>query len=218
MALTFPMPITDFFSKMPITVSKFDLGDALEHNETGGGEILSADLGNRLWRMECELVPDYHHSIDACRALLDVLRYAGRSLIAYPPYYNGPATDKKGTALAGHTVTMTAVQPNNREVRLEGLPADFVISPGDYISWQYASNPTRYALHRFATGGTSSSGGVSPLMELSSFVRAGYTLPVTVKLVKPEVKMVLVPGSVDAGMSRSLITSGVKFTLVQTLR
>lgn len=218
MAFTFPMSVTDFFNKMPITVSSFDLGDALEHNETGGGEILSADLGNRLWRMECELVPDYHYSIDACRALLDVLRYAGRSLIAYPPYYNGPASDKNGSILGGSTVTMTAVQSNNRDIRLEGLPDGYVISPGDYISWQYGSNPVRYALHRFATGGTASSGGVSPLMELSSFARLGYTLPVTVKLIKPEVKMVLVPGSVNAGTSRSLITSGVRFTLTQTLR
>ncbi len=218
MAYTFPMSVTDFFDKMPVTVSSFDLGEALEHNETGGGEILSADLGNRLWRMECELVPDYHHSMDACRALLDVLRYAGRSLIAYPPYYDGPAMDKDGSILGGASVTLTDVQSNNRDIRLAGLPAGYEISIGDFISWQYGSNPTRYALHRFASGGTANGAGQSPFMELSSFVRIGYTLPATVRLIKPQVKMILVPGSVDAGSSRSLITSGVKFTLTQTLR
>lgn len=218
MAYTFPMPITDFFDNMPITVSTFDLGESLEYNKTGAGEALTADLSERLWKMDCELVPDYHHEMDGARALLDVLGYAGRSLIAYPPYYYGPKEDKDGAILGASSVTLTAVASNRRDITLSGLPAGYVLSRGDYFGYQYGSNPVRYAFHRLARGGTANGSGAAIGLESSSFIQPGYALPAAVKLIKPQLKMVLVPGSVDSGSSRSRITAGVKFSLVQTFR
>lgn len=217
MAYTFPMPLNQFFDGLPITVFSFDLGEALEMNETGGGEILTADMGNRLWQMDCEIKPGYYADIKQIKAKLDVLRYAGRSLLVHALGITAPQSDPDGSILGASVPVLNAVQPNNREIRLGGLPNGYVITTGDYLAFQYGSNPVRYAFHQVANGATAP-GGVSGLIELSSFVRPGYALGAPIQLIKPTMKMIVRPGSVDPGRSGGRFTTGVKFSLVQTLR
>jgi len=217
-AYTFPMAITDFFADVLITSSSFGLGEALEYAETGGGEILTADIGNRLWQMECEVAIDYFHQIEAVKAKLDVLRHAGRSLIAHPPYAFYPREDEGGALLGALSPSLVSVAANRRDIQIGGLPPGYILTAGDFLSFRYGSMPVRYALHQLARGGEADGNGVTGTMEVSSFVRSGYGLPTAVKLVKPEIKMVVKPGSVSSGKSDRLFTDGVKFTLVQTLR
>lgn len=218
MAYTFPMTLAQFFEGLPIKSYGLSLGEALEFNETGGGEILTADLGSRLWEMDCEIRPGHYGEIERIKARLDVLRHAGRSLLVHSLGLTAPQSDPDGSILGSATVTLSAVQSNNREIKLDGLPNGYKLTTGDFISWQYGSNPTRYAFHQLASDGTAGSDGETGLIELSSFVRVGYALGATVKLIKPVMKMVVKPGSVSGGKSESRFTNGVKFTLVQTLR
>lgn len=218
MAYTFPMPLNQFFEGLPITAFSFDLGEALEHSETGGGEILTADIGNRLWKMDCEIKAGYYAEIEQIKAKLNVLRHAGRPLLVHSLGLTAPQYDPNGVLLGSSNVTLNAVQTNNREIRLNGLPANYKITTGDFLSFTYGSNPVRYAFHQVASDATANTSGLTGLFELSSFIRTGFTIGAVVKLVKPTLKMVLVPGSVSGGESRSRFTTGVKFSLIQTLR
>ncbi|MBP2160260.1 MULTISPECIES: hypothetical protein [Asticcacaulis] len=50
MALNFPLSISDFFGGLKIQSMSFDLPESLvATGTTGAGEILTADLGARLW-------------------------------------------------------------------------------------------------------------------------------------------------------------------------
>lgn len=218
MTLTFPLPASTFFGTLPITSFTFDLGEALEMNETGNGEILTADIGQRLWRIDCACPGLQYTEIERVKAKLDVLRYAGRSLIISAMPMKAPQNDPTGAILGLSAPVLNMVAGNNRELRIGGLPAGYVLDCGDVLSFQYGSNPVRYAYHRIIVGGAANGAGLSPLLEVAPFIQPGYSLGAAVKLIKAELKAVYVPGSFNAGSSAQGWTNGVKFSFVQTLR
>lgn len=218
MARTYPLTVAQFFAGIPITSFTFSLGEALESGETGGGEILTASVGNRLWKIDVDVAPLYYNQMEQIKADFDTLRYPGRSLIvpAMPLQY--PQYDPTGAVLGSSAVTLNAVAGNNRELKLAGLPAGYVITRGDMLSFQYGSNPVRYALHQIVVGGVANGSGITDYLEVSSFIRTGWVLNQSVKLAKPEVKAVYVPKSFNPGKSKGMFTDGVSFSLTQTFR
>lgn len=217
MALTFPLPLAAFFDGLAIQTGTVDLGEALETSETAGGEILSAALGNRLWTLEVAIATRSYAEGAAVKAMLDTLRYPGRSLIARASPLYAPINDPNGGKLGGATPLLNGVAVNNREITIGGLPANYVLTAGDFVSFQYGTNPVRYALHQIVVGGTASAQGILRV-ELSSFVAPGFTTGVPLTLIKPVFKAVLVPGSVTPGATGSQRVDGIKFSLVQTFR
>lgn len=218
MALTFPLSAAQFFQGLPIQSFVFDLGEALETNENGYGEILTADIGSRLWTVDCKIRPGYYAEIEQIKARMDVLRQAGRSLIITAMPIKAPQFDPTGAILGASSVVLNAVQGNNRELRLGGLPSGYVITTGDVLSYQYGSNPIRYAYHRVVVGATAAGSGITGLIEVAPFIQPGFSLGVAVKLIKPEMKAVYVPGSFNPGSSGGQFTSDVAFKFQQTLR
>lgn len=220
MAYTFPLTLAQFFDGLPIESAMFDLGEALEMGETGGGEILTADVGARLWKCDVEIALQPYFTAEQIKAKINLLRYAGRSLIVHPIPMVAPQYDPTGSILGGgaSAVSLIAVNANNREIKLGGLPVGYQLTIGDKLSFQYGSNPVRYALHEVASNGVADGTGATGWFELTSFIRPGYALLSNVKLIKPEMKAVLIPGSFSAGKSGGQVTQGMKFSLVQTLR
>lgn len=214
---TFPLPLDQFFDGLPIQSVNFDLPEMLASSQTGGGEILTADLGDRLWRADVVLAPQYYYEMETIKAKLHMLRYAARTLIVHQMPIIAPSYDRDGVILGASTVTLTNVAGNNREITLSGLPADYVLTTGDGFSFQYGANPVRYAFHQIVQGGTASSGGVATV-EVVPFIQPGATLPLAVQLIKPIFKAVIIPGSFDPGESRGKFTTGAKFSVMQTLR
>lgn len=220
MALTFPLAVADFFGDLASKVQsfEFDLGEALATEETGAGEILMADVGIRLWRLNCSMRPMRYAEAEQFKAKFDVLRYPARSLIAHAMPITYPQSDPDGSILGAAAVVLNTVNGNNRELRLSGLPAGYVITPGDVLSWQYGSNPIRYAFHRVVVGATADGAGLSGLIEVTPFVRPGYSLGTAVKLIKAEMKGIYVPGSLATGTNQGGWVQGIKFSFQQTLR
>lgn len=217
MVLTFPLPLATFFDGLAIQTGTVDLGEALETSETAGGEILSAALGNRLWTLEVTIATRSYGQGAAVKAMLDTLRYPGRSLIARASPLIAPMDDPTGAKLGNAATVLAGVATNNREITINGLPSGYVLTVGDFVSFQYGTNPVRYALHQIVVGGKASAQG-SLKVELSSFVAPGFTTGVPLTLVKPVFKAVLVPGSVTPGATGSQRVDGIKFSLVQTFR
>ncbi|HSG56056.1 MAG TPA: hypothetical protein VLA45_11415, partial [Paracoccaceae bacterium] len=148
MALAFPLALDSFWSGLRIRQAQFYLPEALEINETGDGEVISADTGPRLWRGSATLVREYHAQAAANHAILSVLRQAGRSFFAYDTVKAFPAADPEGTILGASTPVIAALMSNNREMDISGLPASYVLSIGDYLSFSYGTGPVRHALHQ----------------------------------------------------------------------
>lgn len=218
MPLTFPLPLDQFFDGLPISQFAPDLNEALEYSQTGGGEIITADMAPRLWKCDVLIATKYYAEIEQIKAKLQTLRYAGRSLLVHSMPLIAPQYDPDGSILGAATVTLDEIQINNRVIRLAGLPEDYVLTPGDFLSFEYGSNPVRYAMHQIVTGATVAGDGKAYNLEVVPHIRPGAVVDTEVRLIKPIFKAVVVPGTVDGGTSGSRVTGGMKFSLIQTLR
>ncbi|MCJ8138609.1 hypothetical protein [Falsirhodobacter halotolerans] len=212
MAVPFPMD-AEFFAGLPVMSASFDLGEAMQFSgRTAGGAVMTAGLGARLWTGSVSLSPMLPAAAEAIRAKLSVLREPGRSLFVRPC----PASHR--AARMGLTgVTISALAANGRELRLAGLPSGFVLRAGSPLSFQYGTNPARYAFHRVVSDVVIGS-GASPMIEVTPAIRPGAAVGATVQVSKPFFKAIILPGSVSAGSAARPYVSGISFDIQQTLR
>lgn len=217
MAQSFPMPIDQFFGNIPIRTVSQDLGEAMEYNQTAGGEIVTADMGPRLWRTTFTLNPDYHAPLNRIRARLNMLRQANRSLIVTSSPIEYPDYDPDGSILGASTITIKSVAGNNRDITLTGFPVDYELRAGDMLSFTYGSNPVRYAMHQVVSDGVANVVG-DMTVEVADFIRPGAMPGMGVVLKKPYYKAVVVPDSTESGEASNIISNGLSFSVIQTLR
>lgn len=218
MAYSFPLTIVQFMHILPIREIVFDLPEAMEIAETGGGEILTATLGTRLWDGEIFLDDMTRDEAADVMAMLDILRRPGASFMAYDISRPGPRADIYGAVLAAAIPKLSSVSGTTREIKLSGLPANYALQRSDYLAFSYGSDPVRYALHRIAAPTSASVGGVTPFFEVSPNIRPGFALNASVTLPRASCKAVVVPGSVQPGRHKATLTTGASFKFKQTLR
>jgi hypothetical protein len=195
MALSYPLLLADFYNTLTRPAGTFTLDAAVLQNQTGGGEIITSSIGTRLWRGKIVAQANPFGTLDDVVARLELLLESGASFLVRHPYRKGPAADPNGSILGAATPQITSVNGNNRDVTIGGLPAGYVLRPGDLLSWTYLTGPLRYALHRVVTTGTANGSGNIGNIEITPPVRTGYSLPVNITLVNPRCKAAIVPGS-----------------------
>lgn len=217
MALTFPLTVEQFFARLPVSDISFTAPAQNMMDMTGGGDILTADVGPQLWQTRVTLGTMTKEEASWAGSMLDVLQVAGRSFMAHDLRRPFPRHDRDGALLAGRNVTLQTAA--GRELRLQGLPAAYRITGGDYVAFAYGQNPTRRALHRVVTeSAVANASGLSPVLEVTPMIRPGAAGGAAVTLIRPACKMVLVPGSIEPGRSFRTITTGMAFSAIQTLR
>ena len=216
MALAFPLSNAAFMDLLGIAEITFDAPPQVEANGTGGGEIMTADLGPMLWTGSVSLGAMTALESATPELLLDVLGPPGRSFYAYDTRRPAPLADPTGAILGAAAPTINSLNANNRDVSLTGLPAGYVLTRGDYLA--FTCSGVR-ALHRIVTNTVSANGaGTTGTFEVTPRLRAGASVGLAVTLVKASCKAVLVPGSVNKGRSRKTITREMAFRFSQTLR
>jgi hypothetical protein len=218
MALTFPLSVADFFGGLKVSSCSFDIGESVEVSRNGGGELLTADMGARLMAGQVTLSTQLHREAEAVKARLSALRQAGRSLFVHPRPTFTPSFDPTGSILGATIPTIHTINANRRELRLQNLPVGYILSQGDWLSFSYGTSPVRYAIHQIVETVTVPAGGISPSFEVSTFIRPGAAVSAPVQLVRPFFKAIIVPGSVNVGGSIPIFTSGIQFSILQTLR
>lgn len=102
-------------------------------------------------------------------------------------------------AFDGTNAQIDSLPANNKSLTLKGLPAGYQGSRGDMLSFDYATNPVRTALHRVAEPFVANGSGVTPAFEVRPHIRAGAAINLTVSVVKPKVKMMMIPDSLSEG-------------------
>jgi hypothetical protein len=218
MAVTFPMSQASFFSKLLIKTLKFDHPENVEMNTTGGGELLRADLAPMLWAGEVKFGNMTRTEAANAQALLDMLRGSGRSFYAYDTRRPAPLFDPTGSTLGAATVTINSLIAGGRELKLQGLPAGYKLSCGDYLAFDYGTTPVRRALHRvFSSSVTAAGTGITPNIEVTPPIRAGAAVGATVTLIKAACKAVIVPNSIDTGTTARSMNDGMSFKFQQSL-
>lgn len=215
MTLSFPLSRLEFFSLLPISEFTMDLSETVEVSQSAGGELFAANLGARLWRGTVTLGRLTYAEAGEVEALIDVLREAGNTFMAYDVRRPYPILHPGG---AGGAVTIKAIAANNRELSLQGMPAGFVMTRGDYIQFNYGSVPRRTALHRVVVGAVADGAGVASDIEVTPNIRPGASVGIGVDLTRAACKAQIVPGSVNKGSARRGISEGISFAFQQTLR
>jgi hypothetical protein len=218
MALSYPLSLADFFNTLSLVRATMTLDSAVLTSETGGGEVLTSAIGTRLWRGRIEARGHAYINLDNVTARLELLRQSGASFLIRPAWRAGPQSDPTGSILGGATPTITAVNANNRDVTIGGLPVGYQIKRGDLVSFTYLTSPTRYALHEFVGDGTANGSGNISSIEVMPPVRTGYSLPVSITLVNPRCKAVLMPDSYEPPAVAQNGVAFFAFEWRQTLR
>lgn len=216
MSLTFPLSLAQFADMLPITAVRWFLPDMRELSGMGTGQILQADLAPQLWRGNVELAEQYHNDMIRIEARLNAIVRSVGSFYLYDPRMIAPPDDPTGADLSGFTPQINSL-PNPSTMSLKGLPANYKLAAGTYLSWDYGSSPTRRAFHQIAEDIVANGSGVTAAFEVSPFVRPGSAVNANVTLVKPAMRCIIEPGSIDGGSTGNSVTSALSFAVVQKI-
>lgn len=189
----------DLLADFPGTTTRFNLDRVEELDATRSGAVISKDLGPALWALSAqtrELPPTVFR---AWKARLNSLEGGARVFKGYDLTACYPAAYPRGSWPTGPAfdgyASLNAVS-DARTIRLAGLPADFVVSVGDYLAFDYGASGAR-ALHQAVESVAAAGSGITPEFEIQPPLRTGWELDAVVALVRPHTLMTLVPGSVS---------------------
>lgn len=216
MPLAYPLALADFQERLKISVSQLVINTPLQIDRTSSGAPLTALLGASIWRGGFSLPPTNNRS-EAARidALLAVLNMPGASFLVYDPSKTHPAADPTGALLGSATPVISALDGTDaRVLSLSGLPANYKLTGGDLIGWQYGSSPTRYALHRIVSDVTATALGVAAGLEVVPPIQPGVVTSTPVTLIKPVIKARLEPNP-GYGVQRPVVSEGAQFSFFQ---
>lgn len=217
MALSFPLLLGEFFNPLGRVDTTMDLGSAVQSEVTQGGEVIQSAYGARLWTGKVTVRGNTYTNLDQVTARAKLLRQAGASFLVTHPWREGPQADPTGSILGASTPTIVSVAGNMRDVTINGLPAGYLLTNGDLLEFTYLSSPLRYALHEVVTPVTANGGGAA-VVEVMPPLRPGYSTPMSIRLVEPRCKAVMIPDSYQAPVFSRAVQATYSFSWQQTLR
>jgi hypothetical protein len=219
MVASFPLALPEFFDRLPIRDIRFFLPEAIEVSRTAGGDVIRDSIGTRLWQGEITLGRLLRSEAQDAEALIDLAMGAEASFMVYPLARPAPQSDPSGGILGVSSPQIRTLSSDARVLSLKGLPPSYELRRGDYLSFQYRSNPTRFALHRVQeTSVVASAIGQTNLFEVRPHIRPGAVIDAAVQLVKPACKVIILPDGGEPGRTSRFITDGMSFSFMQTLR
>ena len=196
MALTFPLPFADFMALFGLEDGMFTLSRNDQTSGLGNSQPLNAELASPLWRFDGTTGPIPNDEAEGIAALFEMLVAPGRDFYVANPRKKGPRLDKDGAILGAAEPTIHTLASNNRELRIKGLPNGYGLSRGDMVAWDYGpTGQKRRAIHRLAGDAVASSGGLIPLVELTTFIRSGAAVDDPIYLAPATMRAKLIPGT-----------------------
>jgi len=208
--ITYPRDLIEPFR---VRAATFEPLEVQARNPARGGQVQVIGLGPTVWSMKYELVPVSEAIGAQWEAWLSSLRGGRRLFKAWHPWRRyGVAYPTGGPGGFDGACTRTAIGGSLDTVTLSGLPVGYVLSPGDLMSWEHATNSQ--ALHRVTEGATANGSGIATVtVEPEIRVSPGSS---AVSLHKAWCHAVVDPGSIDVKWSIAR-TAIVSFAATQTL-
>lgn len=207
-------PSTDIMDMLELESATFGLVRQREQSRAGTGTTYSKDLGPALIGCSAQSVPLYHADAEQVMALIESMEDEMGSFYVWNPRQPYPQADPDGTILGSNTPTINLVGDDNKSLKVEGLPAGYVLTRGDWFGVDYLS-PTRRALYRVVDATVTADGsGVTPQFQVSPHIRTGLTAGDAVLLAKPGCNMKLLPGTLS-DPSDGALTSRITFQTIE---
>jgi hypothetical protein len=216
MAITYPLSLAAFADTLGVRRTKWQLQDNRELSGMGSGQVLQAKLAPSLWVGDVTLREWYHDDAASIEAKLAVLIEQMGSFYLYDPRKWAPRDDPTGAILGAATVQIASL-PTPATMSLKGLPAGYKLAAGTDLAFDYGSSPTRRAFHRIAEDVTATGGGSTTAFNVTPFVRPGAAVNASVTLIKPAMKCIIKPGSVDVSSTENILTTQISFSVLQKI-
>jgi hypothetical protein len=224
MALLFPLSVEVFADRLFLESATFTPQRSDETTGLGSLDPLHAQLASPLWRVDCSTGPIENDDAEGLAALIELLQQPGHDFYICNPRKLAPRMDPDGSLLLGTTVlhpsapwndsftwsnliywdavtsefipVIDSVAGNNHQITISGLPAGYILGPGDMFAFKYGPiEQQRTALHRFADTGLANSSGVISNIEVFPHIRAGAEAGDVVILLEPAMLAKMIPGT-----------------------
>lgn len=216
MAISFPRA---FPGQMLVAGMSFPPAPMIEITPLRSGRQISKDVGPTLWRPKfssTQLDPARAGEVRAWHdTLLSVEEfYAYDVMRQYPLAYAGGwgSLLVDGSPFNG-TGKIADVESNNREIDLEDLPNGFVLSPGDYLSFDYSTDLR--ALHRVSAAATANGSG-EVTVEVRPHIRPGWEDGAVVSFYRASCRAIILPGTYSEQTEAPDFTT-ISFEAIQSL-
>ena len=218
MAISFPLDLDGFFDSLKVTTLSFMPGEALEHSgETGGGEVLTADVGYPYWSGAVHIAPNDARELDKVISKITLLRSAGGSFMIGDPRHATLENDLDGSIAQANPCTVQFANTNLREVSVEGMPGGFRLEEGDHFSIDHVDGTFSYYQAVESAPFDSLYDPPRVTIEVRPELSIKVAPGMAVQVYKPALKAVYVPGSYAGGARTPSIADGVSFRWRQTL-
>lgn len=224
MATTFPVSLAGFADLLDIVEGDFKLNDNRRFSYTARGEVIDMAGGSRRWEGFFTLAPAKNNGTSPqIDAMLALLTSPGATFLMGDPRRKYPVYDPTGLIMGAAAPKFNSYGANRRDVTFKALPANYVLTRGDHLSFSYvdAAGKTQYSLHQIITQSrTANASGVTTSVEIVPPLPRGIdpvTLNVTVNFIKPCCKVTLLPGKTQYSLGRpGVVSNGQTFEFVQT--
>jgi len=214
-SLTFPLGLSDFANGLQLESLKFYPVDPVEISGQGTGQMIASNPRPSYWAADIVIRPLYSGAARALQALIHSLDGGLNDFYLYDPVSAFPIADPGGSILGGAAVTNSLVAGNGKQMKFSGLPAHYVLSPGDRFSFDYGSGIYR-ALHEIVAGDTADGSGNTDFIEFrprldDPSVATGKPM----NFRKASCRMKIVQESINYGERKDVFTSGMAFSCEQ---
>lgn len=170
-------------------------------NETSGqasGMIRVKDLRPKLWMLDAQSVTLQPSDLKYWRARLNSLEdglnlFYGYDLANFYPTAYPKGTWPTGGSFDGVSAKINSL-PTTKSLTLKSLPAGYVGTVGDMLSFPYGSDGN-VALHEVMEAFTANGSGVTGAFEVRPPIITGAAIDDVVSVKRPACKMMLIPGS-----------------------
>lgn len=210
--------LTEFFNKLAIEEYTLDLTNNVQTSRTVSGMTYRAGRGVRLWHGTITLANAVHADARERDALINRIQQPGNYFNFTPMGERGvsarPRLWKTGDNLA--SVITSGTQTVGYSLRLGGLPAAYVLSAGDMLSFSLNGI---FRLYRIVANATANASGVATVT-LNIPLTNGNLPPANtaVQLISPQLTCAYKDGSFSGSTYNSVYSDSVSFEFHQVFR
>lgn len=208
--------LAQFFDKLRILDFTLSPSQSLITSQTGGGDILTAEMGPRLWRGSITLAPASHESARVQAGLVAEMMNAGAKFEVIDKKNQFPLRDPTGSVNGTRTPAIGGGSSGKTFV-ITGAAPGYVLSPGDRFSFRIGGKRYFNEVMTQTTANASGTFGALPVMLPIRGSGAAYADAV-VNFKRPALIAQIVPGSVSPFRTNLTHSEGMSFEFVQVLK
>lgn len=185
MAITNPIPRAALADILGITDIDPHPGYQKEQSGLGSGQIIDANLAPAVRALQIRTKKWTFSEAAALMAVLEVAESSGFAIELYDPRIAYPPYDPDGTILGLTTVTINALNADNKRMKLAGAPEGYRIDPGCFLSWDFGDDDEFRAYHRVCETATFDGSSITNWFEVRDFLDPGSSTGIEVTVIKP---------------------------------